>query len=103
MSTAERSLTLVGWVVPGTLPQRNLGRSRSRSRSNSILNHQKGGRDSQPPLEQRDDVQRRSVMIGEGRQHMLLFVDDSSDDREQTEVDRQVPLEVDIAVSGVEG
>jgi hypothetical protein len=103
MSKAERSLNVVGWVAPGSVPRRSVGRNKSRSRSNSILHHPRPNRDSQQPQEVKEDCQRRSVTIVEGRQRMLLFVDECPDDQLAPEDEKQVPLEVDEAISGLEG
>lgn len=103
MSKTERSLSIVGWVVPGVPQSKALGRNRSRSRSNSILHQSRGTREVQQPQEVKDESQRRSVTIVEGRQRMLLFVDENLDEDAHQPLQKQVPLEVDEAISGLEG
>ena len=103
MNKTERSLTLVGWVVPGSQPHKQGSRNRSRSRSNSILQHQRASKDQRISADDRDEIQRRSVTIVEGRQRMLLLVDDALDHKQPSDSDKQVPFEVDMAISGAEG
>jgi hypothetical protein len=91
----ERACTLVAWVMPANIMKKSTTQSVSLSHNSIIQNSR------MRPQETTEEPMRQIVTVLEDRQNVLLFVE-GAEDRSST-ADREVTLEVDIAVTGAEG
>lgn len=103
MTSGERSLTVIGWILPGKALRRELNRTRSRSRSSSILYAPRHTKELPTREGALDEIQAKTVTLIEGKRNLILYIEVEDEDDQQKSVDRQVTLEVNYAVSGIEG
>lgn len=102
MAKAERNMTIVGWVLPGTAKKRTLSRERVVSGSSSILHH----RPSREMLKSPEPVNRaarKSVTIIEGKRKLMLYLEEDQEEATSPQPDSKVMMQVDFAANGIEG
>ena len=92
-------IEVVGWAVFG----KKRPRSRSHSRSSSIGNRRVGrGRIERGKSEEREQGKRVVTMI-EGKQNVVLMVEEGGEKEERGRREKTVVMDVDLAVSGEKG
>jgi hypothetical protein len=102
MAQAERNLTVIGWVLPGTAKRRTLSRELIASRSSSILQH-RNTKSQMKATEPISHAKKKSVTIIEGRKNLILYLEEDQEDAKYPQGDNKVMMQVDYAASGDEG